>query len=117
MNVVHSVVHRAIIEVNPRHPRNELLRSRFVLSYDAANIDIDALAQALRAGQGRHGIVALRLAVRARVASTRHHGVGGFTTFNGNGDTTNRVISMWRVNGKTGSSFQWLGYVPGFTPR
>jgi branched-chain amino acid transport system substrate-binding protein len=87
------------------------------LSYDAANIEIDALAQALRAGQGRQGIVALRKAVRARVASTHHHGVGGFTTFNGNGDTTNRVISMWRVNGKTGSSFQWLGYVPGFTPR
>jgi branched-chain amino acid transport system substrate-binding protein len=86
------------------------------LAYDAANIEINALVQALRSGRGQGSLVALREAVRANVAAAHYRGVGGAGHFDDNGDTTNRVISMWRVNGRTGSSFHWLGYAPGFAP-
>jgi branched-chain amino acid transport system substrate-binding protein len=86
------------------------------LAYDAANIEISALVQALRSGRGQGSLAALREAVRANVAAAHYGGVGGAGHFDANGDTTNRVISMWRVNGRTATSFHWLAYAPGFAP-
>jgi branched-chain amino acid transport system substrate-binding protein len=87
-----------------------------VLAYDAANIEISALVQALRGGRGHGSLAALREAVRTNVAAAHYRGVGGAGHFDANGDTTNRVISMWRVSGRTATSFHWLGYAPGFAP-
>jgi branched-chain amino acid transport system substrate-binding protein len=88
-----------------------------VLSYDAANIEINALVRAIEGGAAGRGTAALREAVRANVASAHYSGVGGAGHFHASGDTTNHVISMWRVTGRTPTSFQWLGYVPGFAPH
>jgi branched-chain amino acid transport system substrate-binding protein len=87
-----------------------------VLAYDAANIEISALVRALRGGRGHGSLAALREAVRRNVAAAHYRGVGGAGHFDANGDTTNRVISMWRVSGETATSLHWLGYAPGFAP-
>jgi branched-chain amino acid transport system substrate-binding protein len=86
------------------------------LAYDAANVEIDVLVRDLRSGRGQGSLAALREAVRADVAAAHYRGVGGAGHFDANGDTTNRVISMWQVSGRTASSFHWLGYAPGFAP-
>jgi branched-chain amino acid transport system substrate-binding protein len=87
------------------------------LAYDAANMEIDALASALRAGYWAGTVSALRERVRANVAAAHYRGVGGAGSFDRNGDTTNKVISIWRVSGKTTKSFEWLGYSPGYAPH
>jgi branched-chain amino acid transport system substrate-binding protein len=86
------------------------------LAYDTANLEIDALVKALQAGNGGN-VSALREAVRANVQATRYTGVAGTTSFDRNGDTTNKVIGIWHVTGRSPSSFSWLGYAPGFSPR
>jgi branched-chain amino acid transport system substrate-binding protein len=86
------------------------------LAYDAANIEISALVRALRGGKEYSSLAALREAVRTSVAAAHYRGVGGAGHFDANGVTTNRVISMWRVSGRTATSFHWLGYAPGFAP-
>jgi branched-chain amino acid transport system substrate-binding protein len=87
-----------------------------VLAYDAANLEIDALLAALKQGATQSTAV-LREAVRANIANTPYRGLGGAGRFDSNGDTTNTVISIWRVSGRTGKSFHWLGYAPGFAPK
>jgi branched-chain amino acid transport system substrate-binding protein len=86
------------------------------LAYDTANLEIDALVKALRAGYGGN-VSALREAVRANVQATHYTGVSGTTSFDRNGDTTNKVIGIWHVTGRTATSFSWLGYAPGYAPR
>jgi len=88
-----------------------------VLSFDAANIEIDALVKALTSGRRPATLADLREAVRANVAAAHYRGIGGAGHFDANGDTTNHVISMWRVSGRTAHSHQWLGYAPGFSPH
>lgn len=87
-----------------------------VLSYDAANLEITGLEAALSGGRGG-SVAGLREAVRAYVQHAHYRGVGGAGSFDRNGDTTNKVIGIWRVNGTGTNSFQWLGYAPGFAPR
>lgn len=87
-----------------------------VLAYDAANLEINALVKALQAGYGGN-TAALREAVRANVQSARYTGIAGTTSFDGNGDTTDKVIGIWHVTGQSGTSFGWLGYAPGYAPR
>jgi branched-chain amino acid transport system substrate-binding protein len=87
-----------------------------VLAYDAANLEIDALVKALREGKGG-SLAALREAVRASVQSAHFHGLVGTTRFDRNGDTTDKVIGIWHVTGRTATSFGWLGYAPGYAPR
>jgi branched-chain amino acid transport system substrate-binding protein len=87
-----------------------------VLAYDAANLEIDALVKALQAGNGG-SVATLREAVRANVQASRFTGLAGTTTFDRNGDTTNKVIGIWHVTGRTATSFGWLGYAPGYAPR
>lgn len=86
------------------------------LAYDAANLEINGLVWALQQGHGTN-VAALREAVRAYVQAAHYTGISGTTSFNGNGDTTNKVIGIWHVTGTTGTSFGWLGYAPGFAPR
>lgn len=63
-------------------------------AYDAAGIIVAAIAKAAAAG----GVT--REAVRANVAATKDYkGVIGTTSFDENGDTTNRIISIYKITG------------------
>ncbi|HEY8744494.1 MAG TPA: branched-chain amino acid ABC transporter substrate-binding protein [Chloroflexota bacterium] len=60
--------------------------------FDAANIIIAAIAKAASAGS------VTREAVRANIAATQNYqGVIGTTSFDANGDTTNRIISIYSI--------------------
>ena len=73
-------------------------------AYDAANIEIQAIKAAI-AGGARNpkdssdstGAKAFRQAVIDQIAKTSYDGVTGHTTFDINGDTTNRVISIYKL--------------------
>lgn len=61
--------------------------------FDAANIIIAAIAKAATAGS------VTREAVRANIAATKDYkGVIGTTSFDENGDTTNRIISIYSIS-------------------
>ncbi len=73
-------------------------------SYDAANIEIQAIKHALAAGASNprdtsdsDGAKLFRQAVIDQIAKTDYQGVTGRTTFDINGDTTNRVISIYKL--------------------
>lgn len=79
-------------------------------SYDAANIIINAYAKAVKAGTikvGQPASSAVRAAVAKMVGQTKgFQGASGVTSFDANGDTTNRVFSIYKVSG-SGSSAAW----------
>ena len=67
-------------------------------AYDATNIEIEAIKKALAAGKDPNKIADFREAVRANVASTSNYqGVLGSTTFDANGDTSAKIISIYSV--------------------
>jgi branched-chain amino acid transport system substrate-binding protein len=77
------------------------------LAYDAANIALNAIYQASRRGKLHGRLFQMRAAILSYVAHVRWHGAAGVTTFDQNGDTRNRVVSMyavqkgkWRFEGK-----------------
>lgn len=78
-------------------------------SYDAMNILIQAIKKALtttpaaKNANDTAGGAAFRTAVIAALKQTSYDGVTGHTTFDANGDTTNRVFTIYKValvNGK-----------------
>jgi branched-chain amino acid transport system substrate-binding protein len=68
-------------------------------SYDAANIELNAIYHAAKAHQLKGGIKQMRRVVTKWVSQTRWYGATGLTTFDRNGDTTNRLISVYGVRG------------------
>jgi branched-chain amino acid transport system substrate-binding protein len=67
-------------------------------AYDAASIEIAAIKKVLDAGKDPKSINAFREAVRAAVAQTSQFaGVLGATTFDANGDTSAKIISVYGV--------------------
>ena len=67
-------------------------------AYDAASIEIAAIKKVLDAGKDPKKINDFREAVRAAVASTSGFaGVLGTTTFDANGDTSAKIISVYGV--------------------
>ena len=67
-------------------------------AYDAANIEIQAIKKALDAGKDPKKLNDFREAVRANVAKTSgYQGVLGTTTFDANGDTSAKIISVYAV--------------------
>jgi branched-chain amino acid transport system substrate-binding protein len=67
------------------------------LAYDAANIALNAIYQASKAGTFRGKLFQRRAAILPYVAHVRWHGAAGVTTFDRNGDTTNRIVSVYAV--------------------
>lgn len=68
-------------------------------AYDAASIEIAAIKKALDAGKDPKKVNEFREAVRANVASTSgYKGVLGSTTFDKNGDTSAKIISVYAVH-------------------
>jgi ABC-type branched-subunit amino acid transport system substrate-binding protein len=66
-------------------------------AYDAANIVLNAIYQAAVHGKLRGSLFRMRAAVLPYVAHTRWHGALGLTSFDRNGDTRNRIVSMYAV--------------------
>jgi len=76
-------------------------------SFDATNIIIKAIKAAIDAGavnpkdsSDSDGAKLFRQAVIDQIAKTSYDGVTGKTTFDANGDTTNRVISIYKLGDK-----------------
>jgi branched-chain amino acid transport system substrate-binding protein len=65
--------------------------------YDAANILIESIRKALKAGKDPNKTDAFRAAVRDNVASINYTGVLGQYTFDKNGDTSLKIISVYQV--------------------
>jgi branched-chain amino acid transport system substrate-binding protein len=69
-----------------------------MLAYDATGILIQAIRKALDDGLSPRDVARFREAVRANVAATTGYvGVVGTTSFDQNGDTTLRVVSIYQV--------------------
>jgi branched-chain amino acid transport system substrate-binding protein len=67
-------------------------------AYDATNIEIAAIKKALADGKDPNKLADFREAVRANVAATTNYaGVLGSTTFDANGDTSAKIISIYSV--------------------
>ena len=67
-------------------------------AYDAANIEIAAIKKAIDGGADPKKISAFRETVRGNVAKTSgFQGVLGTTTFDANGDTSAKIISVYGV--------------------
>ncbi|HVD01500.1 MAG TPA: branched-chain amino acid ABC transporter substrate-binding protein [Candidatus Dormibacteraeota bacterium] len=73
-------------------------------AYDAANIEIAAIKKAIDGGANPKSINAFREAVRNNVSHTTNFpGVLGSTTFDANGDTSQKIISIFAVKQETQS--------------
>jgi|SRR5579884_797224 len=79
-------------------------------AYDAANIELHALYQALLAGKAYGPVRSIRRALLPYIAHTHWRGATGVTTFDRNGDTTNRLVSVYGIRGN-----QWA--YSGLAPR
>jgi branched-chain amino acid transport system substrate-binding protein len=73
-------------------------------AYDAMNILIQSIKSAIAAGASAPtssndatGAAAFRQAVIDQIAKTNYSGVTGVTTFDSNGDTTNKIISIYQL--------------------
>jgi len=77
--------------------------------YDGANIALQAIYRAAQAGKLKGSIYNMRKAVITYVATIRHPGATGLTTFDRNGDTTNRIISLYTVSG---AGWKFIGQAP-----
>ncbi|HEV3233008.1 MAG TPA: branched-chain amino acid ABC transporter substrate-binding protein [Candidatus Dormibacteraeota bacterium] len=64
--------------------------------YDATKILIAAIDRAIKANNGN---VPTREQVRVEITKTDYNGVIGHTTFDANGDTSNKIISFYKVTG------------------
>lgn len=86
-------------------------------SYDAAKIELQAILKAHTSGALMRGTRLQRLLSVVRgVRHVNYYGATGHTTFDNNGDTTNRIITIYKVGG-----IQWLPvarapHIPGINP-
>jgi branched-chain amino acid transport system substrate-binding protein len=73
-------------------------------AYDAMNIIIQAIKEAIQTNGGKlpTSPTAFREAVRSNVAAIHYSGAIGVTSFDSNGDTTNKLLTLWK-----GSGGQW----------
>jgi branched-chain amino acid transport system substrate-binding protein len=68
-------------------------------AYDAARIVLTAVFEAAKAHQLTGNITHIRTMVVKYVHSINYYGAVGHTTFDNNGDTTNRIVSVYAVQG------------------
>jgi branched-chain amino acid transport system substrate-binding protein len=78
-------------------------------AYDAALATLQAIYRAKSQGKLTGGIANMRHAILPYMSATKIPGATGVTTFDRNGDTTNRIISIYGV---TGSSWKFKGQAP-----
>jgi len=89
-------------------------------AYDGANVEIQAIVNAVKNGTLKlsasgSGSKANRMAVATAVIALRgFSGATGNISFDKNGDTTARIISVYKA---VGPNFNFVGYAPGFGGR
>jgi branched-chain amino acid transport system substrate-binding protein len=76
------------------------------LSYDAASIALNAIFQAKKAGKLKGNITHMREAILPYVRNAHWMGANGLITFDANGDTFNRVLSIFKTV-LTGGKGDW----------
>jgi branched-chain amino acid transport system substrate-binding protein len=95
-------------------PRSDDLGHFTMTAFDATGILIHAIKAALGAGGDPHQIAGFRETVRANVAGTvGYAGSSGTIGFDRNGDTTTKVISIYRVEDVATGSASHAGLVCG----
>jgi branched-chain amino acid transport system substrate-binding protein len=77
-------------------------------AYDAAGIALTAIYDAAKAHKLKGSILSQRTAVVSYVHSIKFKGATGTTSFNRNGDTNNKIISVYRSNKKSGTPTAWV---------
>lgn len=78
-------------------------------SYDAANIILNALYKVITSHQMKGTLMHRRTLVVQRVAREHWKGATGWISFDANGDTTNKVVSVYKTSGHT---WQYVGPAP-----
>lgn len=79
-------------------------------AYDAMNIVLTAVKEAINANGGKlpTNPTSFREAVRSNVASISYNGAIGHTTFDSNGDTTNKILTLYQVQNNAWTSVKNL---------
>jgi len=81
-----------------------------IYAYDAANVIIRAFGKAVKSGQIKVGQpmtqARRQIIARAVAATSDYRGATGQVSFDKNGDSSNRDISIYRASG-TGASAKW----------
>jgi branched-chain amino acid transport system substrate-binding protein len=78
-------------------------------AYDAAGVALTAIWQAAKHGKLTGSIGAMRKALIAYVHNVSYSGATGITSFDKDGDTTNKIISIYAVNG---TAWKFRAYAP-----
>jgi branched-chain amino acid transport system substrate-binding protein len=79
------------------------------LAYDGANIALDAMYAAATQGKLHGSLFQLRQSILPYVANVHWHGATGVTSFDRNGDTQNRIVSMYAIRqGKSDKTPHWI---------
>jgi len=77
-------------------------------AYDAAGVILNAIYDAAKAGKLKGGIKGERTTVVGYVHSIKYKGATGTTTFNRNGDTNNKIVSVYKSNKSSGTPTNWI---------
>jgi branched-chain amino acid transport system substrate-binding protein len=85
-------------------------------AYDAASVILTAILKAAQAHQLKGNAAHMRLAVVKYVHSIHYCGATGCMRFDKNGDTTNRIISAYKVSGNAWTFVREVQAPKGFTP-
>jgi branched-chain amino acid transport system substrate-binding protein len=76
--------------------------------YDAAGVALAAIYDAAKAGKLKGSALAKRTAVVSFIHTIKFHGATGTTSFNRNGDTNNKIVSVYKSNKKVGVPTAWV---------
>jgi hypothetical protein len=84
--------------------------------HEAANIVLNAIYAAATHGKLHGSLFQMRRALLPYVARVRWHGASGLTTFDRNGDTTNRIVSVYTIRKHRLAYWGSAPKVPGVRP-
>jgi branched-chain amino acid transport system substrate-binding protein len=85
-------------------------------AYDAAGIILTAIYNAAKAHQLTGNVTQMRTTVVKYVHNIHFKGATGITSFDSNGDTTNRILSVYKVKGKDWAFVREVSAPSGFKP-
>lgn len=87
--------------------KNPGIQAYDATAYDAAGVELTAIYDAAKAGKLKGKITAQRGVVVGYVHSIKFKGATGTTTFDKNGDTKNKIVSVYRTASVKGN-LQWV---------
>lgn len=99
---------KAYKKMFPKFYKNPGIQAYDAPGYDAASIVLKAIYEAAKAHKLKGSTMAERTTVVGYVHSIKFTGATGTTTFNHNGDTNNKIVSVYKSNKKSGVPTNWL---------